>query len=230
MARELPLFQQQWQTYRILVDNNYLFHREGYALLHQALVAEAPRPFRFLDLACGDAGAAADALKDTPVAHYHGIDLSAAALALAAENLAALDCPVTLERRDFAEAVHDWPEREDVVWIGLSLHHLDTAEKLAVMRSVRRIVGERGLFLCYEDVMRDGESRADWLRRWDAQRPTWTAYDDAGWEAVTTHVHAEDFPETDARWRALGREAGFARVRELFAAPTDLLRMYRFRA
>jgi SAM-dependent methyltransferase len=224
------LFQQQWQTYRILVDHNYLFHREAYACLHRVLLEDAPRPFRFLDLACGDASSAAQALQGTDIAHYSGIDLSAPALALAAENLASLDCPVILERRDYAEAVRDWPQHEDVVWVGLSLHHLRTPEKLEVMRSVRRIIGEHGLFLIYEDAGPDGETREEWLRRWDAQRPCWTAYDDAGWHAVTDHVHADDFPETDAGWRALGREAGFSRVTELFHGPTDLLRLYCFRA
>jgi hypothetical protein len=229
-SRRHDLFQRQWQLYRILVDQNYLYHREVYGLLRRVLLDEAPRPFRFLDLACGDASAVVSALEGTPIAHYHGIDLSEAALALAAENLGVLECPVSLEQRDFAAAVRDWPDAEDVVWIGLSLHHLPTAEKLEVMRGVRRIVGERGLFLIYEDAMPDGESREAWLARWDAQRPRWTAYDETGWAAITGHVHAEDFPESDSGWRELGHEAGFGRVEELFRAPTDLLRMYCFRA
>ena len=224
------LFQQQWQVYRILVAENYLFHREVATRLREVLLDQAPRPFRFLDLACGDASAVVTALAGTPIVHYHGVDLSEAALALAAENLAVLECPVTLEQRDFAEAVREWPDREDVVWIGLSLHHLPTADKLEVMRGVRRIVGERGLFLIYEDVMPDGESREAWLARWDAQRPLWTAYDDAAWEAITGHVHDEDFPESESGWRELGLRAGFGRMEELFVAPTDLLRMYCFRA
>ncbi len=197
--------------------------------MHRVLIEEAPRPFRFFDLACGDASAA-QALRGTDIAQYSGVDLSAPALALAAENLASLVCPVILEQRDYAEAVRDWPGHEDVVWIGLSLHHLQAPRKLEVMRSVRRIVGENGLFLIYEDAGPDGNTREAWLRRWDTQRPWWTAYDDAGWHAVTDHVHADDFPETDAGWRALAHEAGFGSVRMLFAGPTDLLRLCCFRA
>jgi hypothetical protein len=44
------------------------------------------------------------------------------------------------------------------------------------------------------------------------------------------HVRAYDFPETSSRWHSLGREAGFAQVRELFVAPTDFFRMYCFQA
>jgi hypothetical protein len=44
------------------------------------------------------------------------------------------------------------------------------------------------------------------------------------------HVHAADFPETVSGRHELGREAGFGAVREVFVAPSDLLRMYRFGA
>src|SRR4051794_20041477 len=73
-------FQQQWQAYRKVVDNNYMFHREVYGLLHRILEDEAAKPIRFLDIACGDARATVGALKGLPVAHYHGIDLSGPAL------------------------------------------------------------------------------------------------------------------------------------------------------
>jgi SAM-dependent methyltransferase len=220
------LFQQQWQIYRTMVEENYLFHREAYACLHQILVEEAVQPFRFLDIACGDASASSAALKGTQIAHYHGIDLSAAALALARQALAVLACPVTLEQADFVQALRDHPGPADVVWIGLSLHHLQTPEKLAVMRAIRGILGERGILLFYENASPDGEDRAEWLRRFDRLQPAWTAYTPEDWEAMRAHVHAADFPETASRWLSLSREAGFDAVREVFVAPSNLLRLY----
>src|SRR3954453_8616703 len=94
------VFQQAWRIYRTLVDENYLFHREAYACLRRIPVEGARRPFRFLDIACGDATASVDALTGTAITHYHGIDLSAATLALAQSSLARLDCPVTLVHAD----------------------------------------------------------------------------------------------------------------------------------
>src|SRR4051812_9462491 len=108
------VFHRQWQTYRKMVDHNYLFHREAYGCLRRMLQEEITQPFRFLDIACGDAGATVGALIDLPVAHYHGIDHSAAALALARESLSALPCPVILEQRDFVEALNDHPQPADV--------------------------------------------------------------------------------------------------------------------
>ena len=224
------IFQQQWHIYRVLVDENYLFHREAYACLHRFLVEEAAGPFRFLDIACGDATASVAALSDTPVAHYRGIDASPAALALAREAVRALPCPASLELGDFVDVLRERPQPADVAWIGLSLHHLRTPDKLEVMRAVRGIVGEEGAFLIYEDAGPDGEPRQRWLERWDAQQPAWTAYAPHEWEAITSHVHAADFPETASGWRQLGHDAGFSRVRELFVAPSDLLRLYCFQA
>jgi SAM-dependent methyltransferase len=227
-ASHQEIFQQQWRIYRTLVDNNYLFHREASACLRQVLMDEAPRPFRFLDLACGDGAEIVEVLRGTPIARYHGIDLSRAALDLADLNLAALDCPMLLEQRDFVEAVTVRSEPADVVWIGQSLHHFQTSDKLRVMRAIRGIVGDRGLLLIYEPSTPDGEARADWMRRWDAQQTSWTAYTPADWETMSAHVHAADFPETASQWHELGRTAGFATTRELFVAPSNMFRMYLF--
>jgi SAM-dependent methyltransferase len=193
-------------------------------------IDEAIQPFRFLDVACGDASATVEALKGTRVAHYHGIDLSQAALDLASKALETLACPVTLDQYDFTEALRDRPGPADVAWIGLSLHHLLAPAKLALMREIRGIVGDRGLLLIYENASPDGEDRDAWLRRWDRQKPSWTALTPEEWDTMAAHVRAADFPEITSRWHSMGHEAGFGEVRELFVAPTDLLRMYCFKA
>jgi cyclopropane fatty-acyl-phospholipid synthase-like methyltransferase len=220
------VFQQVWRIYRTLVDENYLFHREAYACLRRILVEGIGRPFRFLDIACGDATASVEALTGTAITHYHGIDLSAAALELARSSLTPLDCPVTLEHADYVEALRAWSEPADVVWIGLSLHHLRTAEKLEILRVIRNMLPEDGHLLLYEDTSPDGEDREGWLRRWDDQKPFWTAYTPERWETITAHVHAADYPETASRWVSLAQEAGFAAAREAFVAPSDLIRLY----
>lgn len=227
-ATTVELFQQDWKLYRKMVDNNFLFHRQAYAALHEVLINDAARPFRFLDIACGDASASVGALRGTDIAHYHGIDFSGAALELAGMALAELNCTVKFEQRDFLEAVAGMVEQVDVAWIGLSLHHLQSMEKLGFMRTIHDVLAPGGLFLIYENTSPNGEDRESWLRRWDRQKPSWTAYSEDEWNAMAAHVHAADFPETDATWHRLGREAGFANVREVFAAPTDLFRLYLF--
>jgi SAM-dependent methyltransferase len=220
------VFQQEWRIYRTLVDENYLFHREAYTCLRRILVEGVRRPFRFLDVACGDATASADALAGTAITHYHGIDLSATAVELARSALGALTCPVTLEHADYVEALRDWSEPADVIWIGLSLHHLRTAEKLEILRTIRTNLAADGHLLLYENTSPDGEDREGWLRRWDVQRPLWTAYTPDEWETITAHVHAADYPETASCWASLAQEAGFAEPLEAFVSPSNLFRLY----
>ena len=225
-ASTVALFQSAWRTYRKIVENNYLFHREAYSALHRFLVEDVDRPFHFLDLACGDASASARALQGTKIVHYHGIDFSAEALKLAGVTLAGLGCPVTLEERDFVAAIGDLQRPVDVAWIGLSLHHLRQPEKRVFMARMRSLLGDYGRLLIYEPASPDDEDRARWLKRWDALEPTYTACTKEEWDSVSAHVHAADFPEMDSTWRRLGRETGFGTMCELFRAPTDLLRLY----
>lgn len=226
----LELFRRQWAVYRKLIDHNYVNHAEVYRILHRVL-AEEIEPFRLLDLACGDAAAMVGALAGTRVAHYHGVDLAWPALELARRNLDGLGCAVDLEQRDFIEAMRDRPEPADVVWIGLSLHHLRTPDKRTLMKEIRGVVGARRRFLMYEPASPDGEDRTGYLSRFEQiSRQSWTALTPDEWQALMTHVRTCDLPETVSSWIALGHEAGFAGVDELFKAPSDLYRMFCYRA
>src|SRR5436190_492829 len=170
-------FRVEWPTYRKVIDNNYMFHREIYERLRGLLADEAPRPFRFLDLACGDASATVGALRGTLISQYHGIDISGPALEIARRALAVLACRVRLEQRDLLAALACWREPFDVAWIGQSLHHFRAPEKLELMRAIRRIVGGDGLFLIWEPTCLSGEDREDWVDRFEASRPLWSALD-----------------------------------------------------
>jgi hypothetical protein len=162
-------FAQQWQTYRKLVDNNDVFHLEAYATLHRILVDEVAGPFRFLDLACGDARGIVEMLKTTKVAHYHGVDLSRPVLDLARVALEALACPVELDQRDFIAAmVH----RSLRTWSGSGCRCITSNGRQADdhARSAWRCRGGR--------VVRDlrDEDRAGYLARFAAvSEPLWRA-------------------------------------------------------
>ena len=224
----IAIFQAEWSTYRKMVENNFLFHREAYARLHDVVVQQYARPFHFLDIACGDASASAGALAGTTVAAYTGIDFSALALDLAAKNLSVLSCPVTLVRLDFLDAIDETRTPVDLAWIGLSLHHLLAPGKLAFMRKVRGLLKPGGQLMVFENTSPDGEDRPTWLGRWDLQRSLWHAYSADEWTRMANHVHAADFPETISTWRALGRDAGFRSVEDLYTTPTDLFRLWSF--
>ena len=139
--------------------------------MRRFLTGEVARPYRFLDLACGDASGIVAALKGTPIEQYRGVDLSAPALGARRGNLAALPCAAELDEADFSTAMRDPSRAADIVWISLSLHHLDTAAKLAFMREVRQRIDANGAFLIYEPARRDGEDRPAYLDRLEDDRP-----------------------------------------------------------
>jgi SAM-dependent methyltransferase len=227
----MQTFRQEWQLYSKLVDNDYLSYQAVRAVLHRELVAEVNRPFRFLDLACGDARLTVAALQDTSVIHYHGIDLSEPALALARQTVEALTCPVELEQGDFVSAMRERPEPADVVWIGLALHHLQTADKQVLMSEVHSALGDGGRFLIYEPVRHEGESRPMYLERFEqTTRSTWTELKPEEWASILAHVRTADFPEPPSIWTKLGRDAGFTDVRDLFTDPAGLYMLFCFRA
>jgi hypothetical protein len=230
-AAALAQFQQQWATYRKLVESDCLSHREVGGILRGTLNEVFKQPFSFLDIACGDASAMKAALAGTKVRHYHGIDLSQAALELAASNLAGMPFKVDLDHRDFVEAMMRRPEHADAAWCSLSIHHLATNDKLKLMKAIRGAVGARGIFLLYEPTCRDGEDRPAWLDRClRTNKPLWSVLTSAEWDQIWAHVTACDFPETAAVWCELGRNAGFAEARQVFVDPTDFFRLFRYEA
>jgi SAM-dependent methyltransferase len=228
-AAALKQFQEQWATYRKLITSNYLSHREVGSILHSTLNERFASPFSVLDIACGDASMMKTALRGTKLRHYHGIDLSQPALALAAANLAGSPFEVDLDHRDFVEAMMRRREHADAAWCSLSIHHLSTADKLRLMQAIRAATGTRGIFLLYEPTRRDDEDRARFLDRFlRANKPLWTALTPSEWDQLWRHVTTCDFPETAVVWCELGCQAGFAQARQIFVDPTDFFRLFRF--
>jgi hypothetical protein len=222
----LEQFQKQWATYQKLVDNNSLASKQAGQLLHAAL-AELPKPFAFVDIACGDAGQMQQALTGTKIAHYHGIDLSQPALDLAAKNLRSAPFEVELDQGDFVEALEQRPEPADAAWCGLSIHHLSTVGKLELLKAIHRSTSD--FLMIYEPTLADGEDRDGYLARFRrVNRPAWSFFSDDEWAQIDHHVTTCDFPETATTWLELGRQAGFSKAESPFLDPTGFYGIYRY--
>ncbi|TIQ27180.1 MAG: class I SAM-dependent methyltransferase [Mesorhizobium sp.] len=228
VAGSQDMFNRELDTYRRVVGANLMYHREVYGLLRGLLIEQAPASFRFLDIACGDAGASAAMLRTMAIGNYVGIDLSEASLRLAAQALDSLPCPVELRCGDFAQAMAKWSEPVDVIWIGMSLHHLPTEAKARLMRDAHRALGGLGLFSIWEPALFEGEDRAAWLARFSRLRDEWSAVSDEEFAAMERHMLLADFPETVATWLAMGRDAGFSHAEEVFMMPNRMGRVFRY--
>jgi SAM-dependent methyltransferase len=210
------------------VATNHFDHEQVYNLLREVLLKEVKDGFVFADLACGPAPYSAAALAGTGVARYVGVDIYKPALVLAKAALAPLSCPIELRCQDFVEAIDGWEGQLDVVWIGLSLHHLRTAEKRAFIRTIERLLPHDGLFLIWEPTCLEGEDRESWVERFSQFINALPLSNDEC-AALDSHQRASDHPETAATWKGMAREAGFEQAHELLAPVYEFTGVYLFR-
>jgi 2-polyprenyl-3-methyl-5-hydroxy-6-metoxy-1,4-benzoquinol methylase len=105
LFRSKEFFNQQWNIYQKVLNNNYMGHREIYSILHELLVNYFQQPFTMLELGCGDASFTNQVLLNTCINYYKGIDLSASALEIAKQNMTIVPCNATFTQGDFCEQV-----------------------------------------------------------------------------------------------------------------------------
>ena len=232
MSDPVHTFFSQWDIYRLCIEHNTLFHREVGEILRRELQAQT-EPFTFLDLACGDADLTAAALRGTKVRAYTGVDFSAPALALAANKISELGCPRTLHEADFTEFLrtNDENEKFDVIYLGLSLHHLERETKRETMKHLRRTTAPGGTFYMFEPFLHGGEERQGYVRRWaDAMDGPYDSFPAAARNALRDHVTESERPESIEEYLTSGRHAGFADSQILFTDPGNFYALFKFSA
>lgn len=201
-------FFDQWSVYAKVVAADYMFHREIGAAVEAALRARfAGRAFSLLDLGCGDAKTLAPLLARLRPSRYVGVDMTQAALDLAARNLSALACPVDLRRADLLDGFGT--EKFDAIHASFSLHHLPTERKAEFFRRAAAALAPGGMVLLV-DVMREEDEALDlYHRRYcDALRATWTSLAPSERDEICAHIAANDFPEPHSALLAQARAAG----------------------
>lgn len=209
------MFQKSWSIYDALSAKNYMHHREIYARVAEWLGKRGGEGYSILDLGCGSARFLAPCLKKHPPAMYVGVDLSAAALEEAKEQLEGL-FHVALRQEEMVEALERFKTRFEVIFSGYALHHLDVAQKEKFLSlCVERLVPGAALLLV--DVVREeGESREAYIARYlDCMRRDWTEVPRHELEEACAHVQAYDFPETESDLGEMGKRAGFAGMKRL---------------
>ncbi len=202
-----------WQTYQKVVAANYMYHSEISADIERLFRTQlGTRQFSLLDLGCGDAATLAPLLRTSAISHYKGVDLSEAALGLAAENLKLLACPVDLVHRDILSALAAETETYDVIYSSFAIHHLTHEEKAKAFCLATSRLNKNG-FLVLTDTFREEDETLPvyldhylgWIRRdWHGLRADEIA-------AICDHIENNDLPETANGLRALTKAAGLGK-------------------
>ncbi len=229
------LFNNQWKVYQKVLNNNYLWHRENYDILHAFLVRNFQKPFKMLELGCGDASFTNLALLDTSVEFYRGIDLSKAALEIANLNMASIKCSKSFTEGDFSELVPEIVKNQqnsfDVILISFALHHLLLERKDYIIGQLFNLLADNGVFILIDIVRKPQEDRETYMRRFlDIRQKNWSLITGEEYSMVTNHILSKDFPETQQTLYSIAKKHNFNRVECLYSDPfdiTQLLCLYR---
>jgi hypothetical protein len=230
MSEAVHTFFSQWEIYRLCIEHNTLFHREVGEILRCEL-QDQTEPFTFLDLACGDADLTAAALRGSKVNAYTGVDFSAPALALAANKISELGCPRSLQEADFTEFLRDNDRVFDVIYLGLSLHHLERETKRETMKHLHLATAPSGTFYMFEPILHAGENREGYVKRWaGAMDGPYDPFPEAARNALRDHVTESERPESIEEYLSSARDAGFAEGKVLFTDPGNFYALFKFHA
>jgi SAM-dependent methyltransferase len=188
-------------------------HREISAAIHAFVKGRFQKRFSLLDLGCGDATSIPHTFAGTPLAHYTGVDASAAALQAARRQLTAAPFDVTLVETDLLDylttaSVHDGP-RSDVMLAGYVIHHLSIEEKQRFFASCREVLAPAGALVFYDLFRQPGETRDEFVAAYTELIATRWGLVGEALDNTCRHVREHDFPETVATIASLARDAGF---------------------
>ncbi len=226
---DIKAFFKQWNVYQKVISMNYMMHREMFDFLLDTLKYRSGQPVSILDVGCGDAAIIARALKGMQVEAYCGIDLSAAALACAADNLKDIKCEKKLIEADFGEAVNQIDRTYSFIIAGFSLHHLKKHEKETFFESAASLLDDEGYIVIYDLIRNNNESRDDYINRLcETYQKEWLAMSGQEMEDIYDHIRQNDYPEKMVFYDHLAEKYGFPKYQLKFRDEADLYGFYTF--
>jgi ubiquinone/menaquinone biosynthesis C-methylase UbiE len=219
-------FTNNWKTYQKVLTNNYMEHQEIYGVLHKLLTDHCDRTFSLLELGCGDASLTVQALLNTNIADYTGIDLSATALEIAQRNMTQIKCGQTFIQDDISKVLEELTQSQkqsfDVIMTSFVLHHLNLAQKDKVIEQISHLLKPQGVLVLIDIVRQEEEDRENYVKRYlENMRQNWSALTSQEISSIENHISTYDFPETQTTWYQLAEKHNFMRVECLYKDTSD---------
>jgi ubiquinone/menaquinone biosynthesis C-methylase UbiE len=228
-------FNEQWKLYQKILDHNYMGHCEIYATLREFLLGYFQQPFKMLDLGCGDASFTSQALLNSIIASYQGVDLSVPALEIAKDNMAKIQCDTSFTQGNLSQFVPELVSSQqnsfDIILSSFVLHHLSLEEKDSIIGQLKNLLTSNGVFILIDVVRKEGEDRENYLKRYlDNVQKYWSLITPQEYLMLANHISSSDFPEPQQTLDEISQKYNFTRFDCLYDNPlnaTQLLCFYR---
>ena len=222
------LFTEGWRNYRLVLEHDYLWHSLAESGLHETIVDRFGRDtaFAFLDLACGDAETTARVLRDFDAVEYVGVDSSPQALEAAAATNFGKGVRTRFVLADYVDFLNNDQGHYDVIFVGMSAHHLGERRLPEFFELVRKRLARDGLFVAYEPFLLADETRDEQIARLHAViGKFWSAMPAESRRSVVEHTASADFPVSLEVWNAAAEAAGLPVGRFVRKSPDRLYAM-----
>ncbi len=215
---------EEWRVYEKLLVHDYMDHRAFFGRLQEHVSHSYPRPIRILDLGCGDSTPILPLLRNVELKRYVGVDESAGALEIAAQNLQMLGLPHQLIEGDILSSLQSLQEQFDLVVASFSLHHFaDPEDKLRILQSINGLLASDGMFALIDVFCHEQEPREDYLDRWVSHADKrYAELHPEEKRMLFDHVRARDFPVSLKHWHTMAQQAGLGDFRLMLQDSANL--------
>ena len=213
----MSLFEQQWQTYRTVLEHDSMEHRA----IADATASVLRRWFDhrrttstsmvLVDLGCGDLAHLAPLFRALPLSSYTGLDLASSVLRLAERQMGQVRFPchwICGDLLDWAEEEVDGPV--DLIHSAFAIHHLSDSDKIRFLEGVRRRIADDGLLVWTDVFQEEHESRARYLQRYVSRVQHWPGLTDGQRNAVIEHLRQCDWPARRGWIESVASDSGWA--------------------
>ena len=213
----MSLFEEQWQTYRTVLEHDSMEHKAIAEATASALKSwfhqrgKQTTSVSLVDLGCGDLAHLAPLFRSLPLTSYAGIDLASSVLTLAELQMG----PVRFPCHWICQDLLDWAEEPvnkpvDLIHSAFAIHHLSDSEKVRFLEGARRRIADDGLLVWTDVFQEPHESRACYLERYISRVHHWPGLSIGQRDAVVDHLKQSDWPARRGWIESVASESGWS--------------------
>jgi cyclopropane fatty-acyl-phospholipid synthase-like methyltransferase len=213
----MTLFEQQWQTYRTVLDHDSMEHNavtEAAAVVFRSWCDQRPdlaTAADLVDLGCGDLAHLAPLFRSLPLRTYTGLDRAASVLHLAQRQMGKAGFPCHWICGDLL----DWSQQEaegsvDLIHSAFAIHHLSDPEKVRFLEGARRRIADDGLMIWADVFQEEHESRVRYLERYVSRVRQWPGLSGEQRDAVVAHMRQCDWPARRGWIESVAADCGWS--------------------